>query len=644
MHHQPSSRADPGGMDTMEGTFLGLLIPEEKITEVKNAADIVDIIADAVVLKKAGKNYLGLCPFHSEKTPSFSVSPDRQIFHCFGCGTGGNVFTFIMKHQGLAFPDAVKSLANRFGIELPSERMSPGQRQEMSQREMLYKLNRMAMGFYSDCLKDSRMGRQATAYLQGRGFDTEAMAHFGLGYAPASWDQLVRFLKGRKVPSRIVEQSGLVVPRNQGGGHYDRFRDRVMFPIFDGAERVIGFGGRVIGDGQPKYMNSPETPVYSKGSSLYGINWARQSCRQLRQVFIVEGYLDLLSLHLGGVQNVVATLGTALTAQQIRALKGIVGSGTITLVFDSDDAGMKAAHRSLELFWQEHTNFGKGDVFSENDADTRILVLPAGHDPDSYIRQFGADAFWAEAEKAPGIIPFLCESAIARFGLSVEGKIRVVTELSAALAGIGDPVARSVYIRMIAERLGIDESAIISRLRQVSAHRGRDGRAKPGNAAALQALKPPVPAPGTARGGNPLERMLVTMMIQFPEILPEVRKRRIVDALDDPTLKAAGSAILAHGRADGIDVAAMINRHAGESVASVLSELAMADEKWDMDGCLRLIQQFEMNRNRSDDALVKRIRKAEADNDHSTLLQLLKEKQQSARDAQTGNRYGKPKA
>lgn len=626
----------------MEGTFLGLLIPEEKITEVKNAADIVDIIADAVVLKKAGKNYLGLCPFHSEKTPSFSVSPDKQIFHCFGCGTGGNVFTFIMKHQGLAFPDAVKSLAGRYGIDLPEERMSPGKRQEMSQREMLYKLNRTAMGFYRDCLKDPRVGRQAAVYLHGRGFDTDAMVHFGIGYAPDAWDHLVRFLRGRKVPAHIVEMSGLVVPRKQGGGHYDRFRDRVMFPIFDGADRVIGFGGRVIGDGQPKYMNSPETPVYNKGRSLYGINWARQSCRQLHQVFIVEGYLDLLSLHLGGIQNVVATLGTALTAQQIRALKGIVGSGTITLVFDSDDAGMKAAHRSLELFWQEHTDFGKGDVFSENDADTRILVLPAGHDPDSYIRQFGADAFLAEADKAQGIIPFLCESAIARFGTSAEGKIRVVTELSAALAGIGDPVARSVYIRMIAERLGIDESAIIDRLRQVAAHRGRSMRGSPADAATAtsQDLKPSALAPGTSSGGSRLERLLVTMMIQFPDILPEVRKRRIVEALDDPTLKAAGDAVLA----DGTDVAVLINRHADETVASVLSELAMADEKWDRDGCLRLIQQFEMSRNRSNDTLLKQIRKAEANNDHTRLLQLLKEKQRLARrDAQTGSRYGKPK-
>ena len=319
---------------------MGFRIPEEKITEVKNAADIVDIIADAVVLKKAGKNFLGLCPFHSEKTPSFSVSPDKQIFHCFGCGTGGNVFTFMMKHQGVSFPDAVKSVANRYGIDLPAAKLSPGQQREMSQRERLYRINQMAMGFYRDCLTNDRVGRKATAYLQSRGFDADAMAHFGIGYAPEAWDKLSRFLVGKKVPSQFAELSGLVLPRKKSTGHYDRFRDRVMFPIFDGAERVIGFGGRVIGDGQPKYLNSPESPVYNKRKSLYGINWARPSCRQLNCVYIVEGYLDLLSLHLNGIQNVVATLGTALTAQQIRALKGIVGNGTITLVFDSDNAGM----------------------------------------------------------------------------------------------------------------------------------------------------------------------------------------------------------------------------------------------------------------------------------------------------------------
>ncbi len=624
---------------------MGFRIPEEKITEVKNAADIVDIIADAVVLKKAGKNYLGLCPFHSEKTPSFSVSPEKQIFHCFGCGTGGNVFTFMMKHQGVSFPDAVKSIANRYGIDLPAAQLSPGQQMEMSQRERLYRINQMAMGFYKDCLNSDRIGRKATAYLQRRGFDANAMAHFKIGYAPESWDHLSRFLSRKKVPPQYAELSGLVLPRKKSTGHYDRFRDRVMFPIFDGAERVIGFGGRVIGDGQPKYMNSPETPVYNKRKSLYGINWARPSCRQLNRVYIVEGYLDLLSLHLSGIQNVVATLGTALTAQQIRALKGIVGNGTITLVFDSDNAGMKAAHRSLDLFWQEHTNFQKGDVFSEADADTRILVLPEGHDPDSYIRQFGADAFLADAEKAPGIIPFLCESAIGRFGLSAEGKIRVVGELSAAMAGIDDPVARSVYTRMIAERLGIDEGAIIEKIRATAARRGRTGRHRTGEGAFAPPLPPPADPVSTERtaAANPLERLLLTMMIQFPGIHTEIRRRQIVESLEDPILKAAGEAVLTHDTTNGIDVAVVIQRQTDSAVAAVLSELAMADEEWDLDGCHRLIQQFEMKRNRSNDALAQQIRKADATQDHAMLMKLLKEKQKQARNARAGYPRHKPK-
>lgn len=620
---------------------MGLLIPEEKITEIKNAADIVDIIGDAVVLKKAGKNFLGLCPFHSEKTPSFSVSPDKQIFHCFGCGTGGNVFTFLMKHQGLSFPDAVKSLASRYGIVLPTPRMTPGQRREMSQREMLYRLNRQAMGFYRDCLKDARRGTAATAYLRKRGFDGDAAAHFGIGYAPDAWDGMVRFLRGKKVPRRIAEMSGLVVPRRQGAGYYDRFRDRVMFPIFDGADRVVGFGGRVIGDGQPKYMNSPETPVYNKRRLLYGINWARQSCRQANKVFIVEGYLDLLSLHLSGVQNVVATLGTALTPQQIHALKGIVGNGTITLVFDSDNAGIKAAHRSLDLFWKAHTDFGKGDVFKESEADTRILVLPAGHDPDSYVRAFGAEAFLEAAEQAPGIIPFLCDAAIGRYGLATEGKIRVVTELSDALARVDDPVARSVYVRMVAERVGVDERAVIEKIRQLAVHKARRP-ADNGRAVAAGTTAAPV-VPDGAAGRNRLERLLVTMMIQYPDIRGEVRRRRIVDALQDPALKAAGEAVLRRRGGDENDIAGMMSEETVDGAASLISELALADEQWDRAGCMRLIQQFEMQRHRSSDALMDRIRKAEAENDNATLLQLLEEKQARARRAQTGQRLAKPK-
>ena len=599
---------------------MSAFIPEDKIAEIKSVADIVEIIAEAVVLKKAGKNYLGLCPFHSEKTPSFSVSPDKQIFHCFGCGVGGNAFTFLMKHQGATFPEAVRQLARRYGVDLPERKMTPQQRRQASLREELFALNREVMLFYQRCLEDPRIGKTASAYLKRRGFDAASLERFCIGYAPAGWDTLLRFYRKKRVPEEIAQKSGLIVPRKQGNGYYDRFRDRVMFPIFDISNRVIGFGGRALDDGLPKYLNSPETTIYNKRRSLYGVNWSRQAARELGAVYIVEGYLDMLSLHANGVQNVVATLGTALTMEQVRALKGLVGSGTIILVFDSDAAGIKAAHRSLELFWQVHTNFRKDDVFTEGGADTRILVLPDNHDPDSYIREHGADAFLSLAEAAPGIIPFLLESAIGRYGTGTEGKIRVLAALAGPLAAVNDPVARSVYTKMLAERLDIDERAVVEKARLAAADTGAPEGKRTDSAEMTGDT-------GTDR----VERQLVTMMIQFPEILDDVRRRRIVERFSDTRLQSAGMAILAADGAVPLDVAAVIGHIDDPETQALVSRLAMADEKWSREGCRRLMEQFENTYSRSHDQLVRQIQAAEADNDHDTLQRLLEEKLRRAR-------------
>ena len=305
---------------------MAFFIPEEKILEIKNSVDIVDFISDAVLLKKMGRNYLGLCPFHSEKTPSFTVSPEKQIFYCFGCGTGGNIFSFLMKREGLSFPEAAKMLAKRYGIDIPIKAMSPAQKKQFSEKELLISVNQDAMNFFRNCLHDSIIGKKAMAYLGNRGITKEVVNKFDLGYAPPGWDNLIKYFSNQRLSIDLLANAGLIVPRKNNGGFYDRFRERIIFPIFDINAQVIGFGGRVMDASLPKYINSPETPVYNKSQSLYGLHFAKGESRKNNSVYIVEGYFDLLSLNQHGIHNVVAILGTALSPEHVRILKGFINN------------------------------------------------------------------------------------------------------------------------------------------------------------------------------------------------------------------------------------------------------------------------------------------------------------------------------
>ncbi|RLB90675.1 MAG: DNA primase, partial [Deltaproteobacteria bacterium] len=339
-------------------------IPDDKIADVRNTADIVDLISEYVVLKKVGKNFLGLCPFHAEKTPSFTVSPEKQIFHCFGCGQGGNVFNFVMQYQNLSFPEAVRFVAKKYGIEISARNMSAAQKRKFAQREKLFQINEDAVDYFRKALVDTSSGERGRKYLAKRRMTPEVIERFWLGYAPMGWNNIVRYFSSKKVPLDDVETTGLVIAKK--GGYYDRFRDRIIFPILDIDQRVVGFGGRSLDNSLPKYLNSPETPVYHKRSILYGLHANKEMCRKAGSVFIVEGYFDLLSLYCHGIKNVVATLGTALTQEHLRILKGYARE--FILVFDSDNAGIKAAERSLSLFAEEKANI-------------RIVILPEGRDP-----------------------------------------------------------------------------------------------------------------------------------------------------------------------------------------------------------------------------------------------------------------------
>ena len=614
---------------------MASFIPEDKISEIKNAADIVDIVSESVLLKKAGKNYTGLCPFHSEKTPSFTVSPDKQIFHCFGCSTGGNVFSFLMKQEGLSFPEAARRLAKRYGVDIPNKPLSPAQKRRISERENLFDVNRRAGDFYHQALLKSPEGQNARLYLSKRGFSRQTIDAFKIGFALDGWDHLLRFFSNRRISPRLLEKSGLFLPRKNKTGFYDRFRNRIMFPIFDVNAQIIGFGGRVLDDALPKYLNSPETAIYNKRQSLYGIHRAKNACRSSGSVFIVEGYLDLLALHQHGIENAVATLGTALTADHLKLLKRYASQ--MILVYDSDEAGIRSAKRCVETFWKEHVDFRREDVFREDKADTRILVLPAGQDPDSYIQENGSDAFLHLASNAAGIITFLMDCAIREHGLTTEGKIRIVSDLLRPISAVNDPVARAIYIQRLAERVGVSESAVVEQVRAVSANEKRMSVNPARPSIERENIDPGVALSGRGKSlmteeGNRFERQIIAMMLQFPNILPEIKNLNTLKYFKNDYLKSVAETILEFNPVTAEQVSELISGIADDEQQSLIAALSLQDESWNYSGCLKLLNTFVDTRQqaRRKERLEEQILDAEKNNDHERLLTLLTKKQKLA--------------
>jgi DNA primase len=595
-------------------SFLAF-IPEDTITDIRNAADIVDIVSESVLLKKAGKDYKGLCPFHSEKTPSFTVSPEKQLFYCFGCGTGGNVFTFLMNQEGLSYPEAVRTLARRYQIDIPVQDMSPEQRQLMQEREYLFSINKAAMDFFCHTLSGQPAGEAPMAYLNKRGLTKEMIDAFNIGYDPPGRDNFVNYCSEKGISHRLAEKAGVIASTREGR-FYDRFWGRIVFPIFDTGLRVIGFGGRVTDDAnpeRPKYINSPDTPLYNKSRSLYGLHRARQKCRQRGLVYLVEGYLDVLSLHQHGIENAVAILGTSVTSAHVRILKG--HAGKVILVYDSDDAGIRAAQRSIEIFRKE-------------EMDARILVLPSGDDPDSFLFKFGSDAFISAAEKALSALSFLTDIAVKKHGLSVEGKLRIISEMTAPLASVHDPVAQSLYIKELAEVTGVDDAAIFGRVASAGKHR-----------------KYPRPVTGrpASQKKNRLEKQIISMMLQFPEILSEIRHRNLLEYFEDDALKSIARTVLEQCDSPDIRVSEMIASIDGKENRDIATALAMKEEIWDRAGCLKLIGQFESSRKHNKDILFREIKEAQECNNDELFFKLLEleKKQNQDRMRQSTGRFRK---
>ncbi|OQX11348.1 MAG: DNA primase [Desulfobulbaceae bacterium A2] len=475
---------------------------------VREASDIVEIIGEVVPLRRAGNNFVGMCPFHPDrKTPSFSVSHERQFFHCFGCGESGDVFSFLMKYHQMSFPEALEQLARRSHIELPA--LGGAGRGEVDPRPRLYAVNEQAALLYQHCLLETREGQPGRDYLARRGVPPEAIRRYRLGYAPAQdvvgWQYLISRLARQGMNERELEQAGLAARRDEGRA-YDRFRERLLFPIFDLSGRVCGFGGRILGEGQPKYMNSPETPVFDKGRLLLGLVQHRDEIRQRRQAVVVEGNFDMLSLAVAGMDYVVAPLGTALTRQQLRLLKGLVDE--VLLFFDGDAAGLKAAMRAVPLVLAERLK-------------ARVAILPSGDDPDSLVRREGRGAVEALLDAARPLADFVLAALEQQHGLSLEGKARIVAELKPIINEAQDEAERELMISHWAAGLGIDPGQF---------------------SAALRPNVPPPLLPTPAASGSAPEtmpqdrRQMLDHLVLYPEHLEELC---LAGALEFLTLPAA---------------------------------------------------------------------------------------------------------
>ncbi|AQT96811.1 MULTISPECIES: DNA primase [Pseudomonas] len=426
------------------------LIPQSFIDDLLNRTDIVDVVSSRVQMKKAGKNYTACCPFHKEKTPSFSVSPDKQFYYCFGCGAGGNALGFIMDHDNLDFPQAVEELAKAAGMEIPREESGRPHKPRQPTDSPLYPLLTAAADFYRQALKSHPQRKAAVDYLKGRGLTGEIARDFGLGFAPPGWDNLYKHLSSDTLQQKAMIDAGLLVENAETGKRYDRFRDRVMFPIRDSRGRIIAFGGRVLGDDKPKYLNSPETPVFHKGQELYGLFEARKNNRNLDEIIVVEGYMDVIALAQQGLRNAVATLGTATSEEHMKRLFRVVPS--VLFCFDGDQAGRNAAWRALEATLSS----------LQDGRRARFLFLPEGEDPDTLVRSEGTDAFRARINQhaqplADYFFQQLTEEADPR---SLEGKAHMATLAAPLIDKVPGANLKSLMRMRLLEITGLSGEAV----------------------------------------------------------------------------------------------------------------------------------------------------------------------------------------
>ncbi len=580
-------------------------INREIIEEVRAAANIVDIVGSYVSLRKRGKNYMGLCPFHGEKDPSFTVSDEKQIFHCFGCGASGSVFDFLMRSRNLSFAEAVKELANRYSIPLP-QRQETGREKRMRElAERLRRVNELAAAYFNQVLLDENSGGAALTYLQSRGMGPEVIQDFQLGYAPQSWDGLKRYLLSRKVDLKTAVQAGLLVKKSERDC-YDRFRHRLMFPIKDMRGRTIAFGGRALDEENlPKYLNSPETPIFHKGRTLYGLATAREACRRHKEALVVEGYFDLLALYNQGFQQVVAPLGTALTLQHVRLLSRLAPQAV--LVFDGDQPGMRAAMRSLELFLREKL-------------PARLLALPEGMDPDDFLAEKGREPFASLLEEARPLMEIFLEQSLAEYDGSVEGRLKVVRQVTPMLKLLDSRVTQEGYVRLLDQRLGVSEEVLWAEL-------GLDRTSRVVTARG--------PKPERATRIPAWEEEIVRILVHYPNWIPLLEKSSALDDFQvNPWVEIAGLLTKHHQEGGKLALSGLLMDLEDEDLRNMISGWSLESSPWrEEEAHARLREYLEGIRSRrrhlQDELkrLKEEIRAAERSQDQTRIAELLAELQ-----------------
>ena len=543
---------------------------------VKQQSDIVRVVGEYVQLKKAGQNFRGLCPFHSEKTPSFNVHPTRQIYHCFGCGKGGDVFSFVMEMEKCEFPDAIRIVAEKCSIAVPHPKeRSPEERRENQQRAVLVEMHREAQSFFVKQIQGTQEGKLARAYLEDRGIDKATMDRFGIGYAPSGGDFLLRHFKA-KYPDKLLAESGLI-SRGENGRMFDRFRRRITFPISNESGKIVAFGCRALGDDMPKYLNSPETPNYSKSNVLYHLDRAKEALRRSDFAVLVEGYMDAIAVARAGISNVVASCGTSLAEPQIKLLGRF--TRRVIVNYDPDTAGQTATERSIALLL-------------EQDFEVRVLALPGKADPDKFLREQGADAYIKLLKEAPPYVDYLIARARQMDLTTGEGKLRAVNFLMPYIQKIPNRILRSEWATRIAQQLRLDEPVLRAALSKAAAERRSEVKTKPEL---------------VGRAAKPVERRLIRMLAESDSFRRELAQKLLEQQLHHglETEKIFAALILANLSGDDAtmqvtEVGATLEDRDRRLLFEILFEDSSELTQQEADSCLEALQHRRAERELAD--------------------------------------------
>ncbi|MCX5693186.1 MAG: DNA primase [Candidatus Omnitrophica bacterium] len=554
-------------------------IPENILNEIQDKCDIVEIISSYVSLKPSGRNFKACCPFHHEKTPSFVVSPDKQIYHCFGCNSGGNVFNFLKEYEKIDFIDAVKMLAEQTGVKLPEYRSHDDQ--DASVTSTVYSVNDIAANYYSGFLEKSGLSSESNRYMTKRGLDGPIIKKFRIGYADSSWRAMLDYLSARGIKQDAILNAGLII-KGKENSYYDLFRNRIIFPIFDARNRIIGFGARVMDDSLPKYINSPETAVYKKGQHLYGLNFAKADIKEKNFAIITEGYLDVITCHQYGVTNAIASLGTALTAEQIRLLKRYTHN--VVILYDADQAGETASLRGLDLFLEE-------------DMNVKIATLEKGHDPDSFLRKFGKENFDEAIKKSKSLFTYKLDILKDKFNSTEpESKAETIKEMLSTINRVRNAIIKAEYIKLLAQELSVKEDAVWEELKKVKGTPRHSLRSGAGQAGCLEhGAKKFIEI-------SPAEKILARLMIEDVNVIKIVRDELKPSDFKNKDIRNIAEALFSIDNEDSlIDINKLINSIEDKVPQNIISfivneEVDIKDKERNVSDCIITIKKENRNK------------------------------------------------